>query len=134
MKLKYEQHMKKKSVIKYPICRAGDCMSIGKSMFYSCVPVSCQGVPLSKLICSYSIISILGETFRALTNFKLQGEVTSLSGSSEGEVVNNREKQEDFREKLMGINQNIVLGPLPTFSIGIKLSDLICSVFLFIIP
>ena len=36
---------------------------------------------------------------RALTTFKLEGEVTSLSESSQGEVRDNREKWEDFWEK-----------------------------------
>ena len=46
--------------------------------------------------------------YRALTTFKLEGEVTSLSGSSQGEVEDNREKWGDFREKLIAINRNIV--------------------------
>ena len=49
---------------------------------------------------------------RALTTFTLEGEVTSLSESSQGEVEDNREKWVDFWEKLMAINQNIVLQPL----------------------
>ena len=49
---------------------------------------------------------------RAPTTFKLEGEVTSLSGSSQGEVGDNREKWEDFWEKLIAINQNIVSRPL----------------------
>jgi hypothetical protein len=44
--------------------------------------------------------------------FKLDGEVTSLSGSSQGEVEDNRKKWGDFWEKLMVINRNIVLWPL----------------------
>jgi hypothetical protein len=36
---------------------------------------------------------------RALTTFKLEGEVTSLSESSQGEVRDNREKWGDFWEK-----------------------------------
>jgi hypothetical protein len=47
--------------------------------------------------------------YRALTTFKLEGEVTSLSGSSQGEVEDNREKWGAFWEKLMSINQNIIL-------------------------
>jgi hypothetical protein len=39
---------------------------------------------------------------RALTTFKLEGEVTFLSGSSQGE--DNREKWGDLWEKLMAIN------------------------------
>ena len=39
--------------------------------------------------------------YRARTTFKLEGEVTSLSESSQGEVG-------DFWEKLIAINQNIV--------------------------
>ena len=34
--------------------------------------------------------------YRALTTFKLEGEVTSLSGSSQGEMEDNREKFGDF--------------------------------------
>jgi hypothetical protein len=49
---------------------------------------------------------------RTLTTFKLEGEVTSLSGSSQGEVEDNREKWEDLWEKLIVINRNIVLRPL----------------------
>ena len=45
---------------------------------------------------------------RAPTTFKLEGEVTSLSESSQGEVEDNREKWGDFWEKLIAINQNIV--------------------------
>ena len=41
---------------------------------------------------------------RAPTTFKLEGEVTSLSESSQGEVGDNREKWEDFWEKLIAIN------------------------------
>jgi len=48
-------------------------------------------------------------SFRALTTLKLEGEVTSLSGSSHGEVEDNRKKWGDFWEKLMVINRNIVL-------------------------
>jgi hypothetical protein len=47
--------------------------------------------------------------YRALTTFKLEGEVTSLSGSSQGEGEDNREKWGAFWEKLMSINQNIIL-------------------------
>ena len=36
--------------------------------------------------------------------FKLEGEVTSLSESSQGDVGDNREKWGDFREKLIAIN------------------------------
>jgi len=49
---------------------------------------------------------------RTLTTFKLDGEVTSLSESSQGEVGDNREKWGDFWEKLIAINRNIVLRPL----------------------
>ena len=49
---------------------------------------------------------------RAPTTFKLEGEVTSLSESSQGEVEDNREKWGDFWEKLIAINQNIVSQPL----------------------
>ena len=50
--------------------------------------------------------------FRAPTTFKLEREVTSLSGISQGEVGDNREKWGDFGEKLIAINQNIVSRPL----------------------
>jgi hypothetical protein len=40
---------------------------------------------------------------RALTTFKLEEEVTSLSKSSQGEVEDNREKWGDFWEKLIAI-------------------------------
>jgi hypothetical protein len=46
--------------------------------------------------------------YRALTTFKLEGEVTSLSESSQREVGDNREKWGDFWEKLIVINRNIV--------------------------
>jgi hypothetical protein len=49
---------------------------------------------------------------RAPTTFKLEGEVTSLSESSQGEVGDNRENWGDFWEKLIAINQNIVSRPL----------------------
>jgi hypothetical protein len=49
---------------------------------------------------------------RALTTFKLEGEVTSLSESSQGEVEDNREKWGDFWEKSIAINRSIVLQPL----------------------
>ena len=42
------------------------------------------------------------------TTFKLEGEVTSLSESSQGEVGDKREKWGDFWEKSIAINQNIV--------------------------
>jgi hypothetical protein len=50
--------------------------------------------------------------YRAPTTFKLEGEVTSLSESSQGEVGDNREKWGDFWEKLIAINRNIVSTPL----------------------
>jgi hypothetical protein len=50
--------------------------------------------------------------YRAPTIFKLEGEVTSLSESSQGEVGDNREKWGDFWEKLIAINRNIVSRPL----------------------
>ena len=46
--------------------------------------------------------------YRAPTTFKLEGEVTSLSENSQGEVGDNREKWGDFWEKLIAINRNIV--------------------------
>jgi len=49
---------------------------------------------------------------RVLTTFKLEGEVTSLSDTSQREVEDNRKKWGDFWEKLMVINQNFVLRPL----------------------
>ena len=49
--------------------------------------------------------------FRALTTFRLEGEVTSHSESSQGEVGDNREKWGDFWE-LIAINRNIVSRPL----------------------
>ena len=51
-------------------------------------------------------------TGRALTTFKLEGEVTSLTESSQGEVGDNREKWRDFWEKLLVINRNILSRPL----------------------
>ena len=46
---------------------------------------------------------------RAPTTFKLEGEVTSLSESSQGEVGDNREKWGDFWvQNLIAINRNIV--------------------------
>jgi hypothetical protein len=48
----------------------------------------------------------------APTIFKLEGEVTSLSEGSQGEVGDNREKWRDFWEKLIVINQNTVSRPL----------------------
>ena len=48
---------------------------------------------------------------RALTTFKLEEEVTSLSKSSQGEVEDNRQKWGDFWEKLIAI-RNIVSRPL----------------------
>jgi hypothetical protein len=42
------------------------------------------------------------------TTLKLEGEVTSLSESSQGEVGDSREKWGDFWEKLIEINRNIV--------------------------
>jgi hypothetical protein len=41
------------------------------------------------------------------TTFKLEGEVTSLSESSQGEVGDKREKWGDFWEKSIGINTNM---------------------------
>jgi hypothetical protein len=42
---------------------------------------------------------IIITVFRALTTFKLEGEVTSLSVSSQGEVGDNRDKWGDFWAK-----------------------------------
>ena len=56
---------------------------------------------------------------RALTNFKWEGEVNSLSEFSQGEVEDNREKWRDFWEKLIAINQNIVLQPLWSYPVQI---------------
>ena len=46
------------------------------------------------------------------TTLKLEGELTSLSESSQGEVGDNREKWGDFWEKLIVINRNIDSRPL----------------------
>jgi hypothetical protein len=48
----------------------------------------------------------------APTTFKLEGEVTSLSESSQGEVGDTRVKWGDFWEKSIAINRNIVSQPL----------------------
>ena len=48
---------------------------------------------------------------RALTTFKLEEEVTSLSKSSQEEVEDNKEKWGDIGEKLIAI-RNIVSRPL----------------------
>jgi hypothetical protein len=75
---------------------------------------------------------------RAPTTFKLEGEVTSLSESSQGEVGDNREKWGDFWERLIAINRKTLFCDpsdvtLPKFSQVKKLSELICSgFFLFI--
>ena len=57
---------------------------------------------------------------RAPTTFKLEGEVTSLSESSQGEVGDNREKWGYFWEKLIAINETLFRDPsdvtLPIFS------------------
>jgi hypothetical protein len=53
------------------------------------------------------LLGKLHDVIRALTTFKLEGEVTSLSESSQGEVEDNKEKWGDFWEKLIVINQNI---------------------------
>ena len=47
----------------------------------------------------------------ALTTFKLEGEVTSLSESSQGEVGDNREKWGDFWENLIPIAQYRIASP-----------------------
>jgi hypothetical protein len=54
------------------------------------------------------LISRFRNYFRAPTTFKLEGEVTSLSESSQEEVGDNREKWGDFWEKLIVINSYIV--------------------------
>jgi len=41
------------------------------------------------------------EPSRALATLRLEGKVTSISGSSQGEVEDNREKWGDFWEKLI---------------------------------
>jgi hypothetical protein len=51
-------------------------------------------------------------TYQDFTTLKLEGEVTSLSKSSMGKVEDNREKWGDFWEKLIVINQSVVLSPL----------------------
>jgi hypothetical protein len=53
---------------------------------------------LSNTFCIISFCSDL--SCRAPTTFKLEGEVTSLSESSQGEVGDNREKWGDFWETL----------------------------------
>jgi hypothetical protein len=53
--------------------------------------------------CECQLKSRSHNTSRALTTFKLDGEVTSLSESSQGEVGDNREKWGDNREKLIAI-------------------------------
>jgi hypothetical protein len=51
--------------------------------------------------------------YRTLTTFKLEGEVTSLSESSQGEVEDNKEKWGDIWEKLIAINRKkIFMTPL----------------------
>ena len=62
-------------------------------------------------MCVYILIYVKIRENRAPTTFKLEGEVTSLSESSQGEVGDNREKWGDFWEKLIAINQNIVSRP-----------------------
>jgi hypothetical protein len=42
--------------------------------------------------------------FRDHTTFKLEGEMTSLSESSKGEMEDKREKWGNFWEKLIAIN------------------------------
>ena len=51
----------------------------------------------------------------ALTTFKLEGEVTSLSGSAHREVEDNVEKWGHFWEKLMVIYGNIVSRPFSSY-------------------
>ena len=55
---------------------------------------------------------MINTIIRAPTTFKIEGEVTSLSESSQGEVGDNKEKWGDFWEKLIAINRNIVSRPL----------------------
>jgi hypothetical protein len=49
---------------------------------------------------------------RALTIFKLEGEVTSLSGSSPGEVEDNRERWGDFWEFNDDLSKHCFVIPL----------------------
>jgi hypothetical protein len=57
----------------------------------------------------YRVFRVGGGTYtNHCTTFKLEGKVTSLSESSQGEVGYNREKLGDFWEKSIAINQNIV--------------------------
>ena len=63
----------------------------------------------NRILCSHSYLECI---CMALTTFKLEGEMTSLSESSQGEVGDNREKWGDFWEKLIVINRNIVSRPL----------------------
>jgi hypothetical protein len=58
--------------------------------------------------------------YRALTTFKLEEEVTSLSESSQGEVGDNREKWGEFCEKLIAINRNIVINFQPSRTCCLK--------------
>ena len=58
--------------------------------------------------------------YRALTTFKLEGEVTSLSESSQEEVGDNREKWGEFCEKLIAINRNIVINFQPSRTCCLK--------------
>ena len=59
--------------------------------------------------CECQLKSRSHNTSRALTTFKLEKEVTSLSESSQGEVGDNR-------EKLIAINQNILSRPLLSYT------------------
>ena len=60
----------------------------------------------------YILFTSLWKMYRAPTTVKLEGEVTSLSESSQGEVGDNKEKWGDFWEKLIAINRNILSRPL----------------------
>jgi hypothetical protein len=64
------------------------------------------------MFCKFSFESKLHTIIRAPTTFKLEGEVTSLSETSQGEMGDNREKWGDFWEKLIAISRNIVSRPL----------------------
>jgi hypothetical protein len=65
--------------------------------------------------CLVTTVSVTSETTNSnslLPTFKLEGETTSLSESSQGEVGDNKEKWGDFWEKLIAINRNILSRPL----------------------
>jgi hypothetical protein len=60
----------------------------------------------------YNLCGIGSQHSNNISKGKLEGEVTSLSETSQGEVGDNREKWGDFWEKLIAISRNIVSRPL----------------------